>query len=269
MSLNINLKTVLGIVGGIAVLAIAYAAVMYANAYSSSIQPGSFRSFAVSGEGKIVVVPDVAQVSFNVISEGGKDIAALQKQNTDKVNKAIDFVKGKGVDSKDIKTESYNLNPRYQSYNCRPQNPYETAPTVCPPSEIVGYTITQSVSVKIRDFAKIGEILSGVVNAGANSVNGPYFVVDDATKSRDEARAQALKKAQESAKAIARAGGFSLGRLLSIDESGYPSYYDKGYLAARNGVGLEAAPSAPAPSPTIEPGSQDVNVTVVLRYEIR
>ncbi len=269
MSLNINLKTVLSVVGGVAVLAIAYAAVMYANAYSSSIQPGLYRSFVVSGEGKVVVIPDVAQVSFNVISEGGKDIAALQKQNTDKVNKAIDFVKGKGVDSKDIKTESYNLNPRYQSYNCRSQNPYETAPTVCPPSEIVGYTITQSVSVKVRDFAKIGEILSGVVNAGANSVNGPYFVVDDSTKPRDEARAEALKKAQESAKATARAGGFSLGRLLSIDESGYPTYYDKAYLVSRSAAGLETSPSALPPSPTIEPGSQDVSMTVILRYEIR
>ena len=268
-----NIKNVLGTAGILALLMVGYAAVTYSGAYSSSIEPGSYRSFSVSGQGKVVVVPDVAQVSFSVVTEGGKDIGALQIQNTDKVNKAIEFVKSKGVDAKDVKTESYNVNPRYTTYNCTPRPYYGGVDAVaepCPPSEISGYTISQTVSVKVRDFknrgAVIGEILSGVVSNGANQVYGPSFVLDDPTKAQNDARAEAIQKAQESAKEIARAGGFSLGRLLGIDDGYSPVYYDK--MAYGMG-GAETVRSSAAPAPAIEPGSQDVSVSVTLRYEIR
>ena len=231
--MNDSIKNALGIAGILAVLLAGYAAAVYANAFASSIQPGSYRSFGVSGEGKVVVVPDIAQVGFTVITEGGKDVGALQESNTTKVNQAIDFVKAQGVDAKDVKTESYNVSPRYQSYRCDPQPLYypagveisAMAPVPCPPSEIAGYTVTQSVSVKVRDFRKVGDILSGVVKNGANNVYGPNFTIDDPSKARDEARAEAIRKAQESAQETARAGGFSLGRLLSIDDGHNPYYY--------------------------------------------
>ncbi len=260
-----TIKNALGITAVLGVLMLGYAAITYSGAYSSSIEPGSYRSFSASGDGKVVVVPDVAEINFSVLTDGGKDIAALQKQNTDKVNKAIDYVKSKGIDAKDIKTESYSLNPRYQSYSCNPL-PYGTGvPVVCPPSEIVGYSISQSVSVKIRKFEAIGDVLTGVVSAGANNVSGPSFVVDDPTKARNDARAEAIKKAQASAEEIARAGGFRIGRLLGIDDGYSPGpYYDK-FASGRGG----AMESIAAPAPAIEPGSQDVTVSVTLRYEIR
>lgn len=264
--MNERIKNALGVAGVVALLFAGYAAVAYTNAYSSSIEPGSYRSFSVSGEGKVVVVPDIAQMSFSVLTEGGTDLGALQTRNTTKVNSAIEFVKGKGVDAKDIKTESYSVSPRYQTYNCnRPYGTADVAP--CPPAEIVGYSISQTVSVKVRDFTKIGDILSGVVTNGANQVYGPNFTVDDPTKPRNDARAEAIKKAQESAVGIANAGGFSLGRLLGIDESGGPIYYDR---SAYGMGGAEAMKSvAAAPAPAIEAGSQDVTVSVTLRYEIR
>ncbi len=276
--MNDNVKNVLGVAGAIALLAVGWSATRYVDVFSSSIEPGTFRSFSATGEGKVVVVPDVAQVWFSAVTEGGKDLAALQTKNTEKVNKAIEFVKAQGVKTEDIKTESYSIEPRYQSYNCdvRPlplmyPAGAETSvaypePTPCPPAEIVGYTIRQSVSVKIRDFKKIGDILSGVVTAGANSVNGPSFVVDDPTKPRNDARAEAIKKAEQSAREIADAAGFKLGRLLSIDDGGYPVYYDKAMAYGRGGA-MEASVAAPAPA--IEPGSEDVVVNVTLRYEIR
>src|SRR3989344_2212230 len=272
--MNARIKDVFGVAVAVAVLALGWAATRYVDVFSSSIEHGSFRSFSVSGEGKVVIVPDVAQVWFSVVTEGGKDLAALQTKNTEKVNKAIEFVKAQGVKAEDIKTESYSISPPYQSYNCDvrplplmyPADGSETSiaypePTPCPPAEIVGYTINQSVSVKVRDFTKIGDILSGVVSAGANNVNGPSFVVDDPTKARNDAREEAIRKAQESAKEIAGAAGFGLGRLLGIDEGGnYPVYYDKAF--GRGGATMEATA---APAPVIEPSSQDVTVTVTLR----
>src|SRR3990167_7782151 len=104
-----QIKNYLYITVILALLVGAFSAVKYVNAYAKSIQPSSFRSFNVSGDGKVVAVPDVAQFSFSVITEGGKDISNLQKQNSDKVNKAIDFLKKNNIDEKDITTANYSV----------------------------------------------------------------------------------------------------------------------------------------------------------------
>ncbi len=257
----------------VAVLLFGYAAASYVNTYSKSINPSEFRSFTVSGDGKAVAVPDVATFTFSVITEGGKNLGDLQTQNTNKVNKAIAFVKSSGVDAKDIKTQNYDVSPRYESYRCAyPMMGVATpsgsepsiAPQPCPPAAIIGYTITQTMLVKVRDFGKAGAILSGVVGAGANSVSALQFTVDDPSKPQNEARVEAIAKAKAKARAVADAAGFRLGRLLSIDEGGYPVYYG---AYGKGGAALDA--TSAAPTPAIEPGSQDVNITVTLRYEIQ
>lgn len=232
--------------------------------YARSVQ-GNYRSFTVSGEGRTVIVPDIAEFSFGVLTEGGTDIAKLQTENTTKVNQAIAFVKSKGVDAKDIQTQRYSLNPRYQNVYC---NPGLRSETVCPPATIVGYTIQQTVLVKVResDFAKLGELLSGLVGAGANTVSQLHFTIDDPAEAENSARAAAIEQAEAKAKAVAKAAGVGLGELLSIDESGYYPYQKNYRLEASYGMGGDAVM---APAPAIEPGSQEVTVTVNLRYEIK
>lgn len=252
----------------VALLVGAYSVWSYVSSYGQSIQPSSFRSFSVSGDGKVVAVPDVAQFDFSVVTEGGSDLGSLQANNTKSVNAAIDFVKSNGVDAKDIQTQNYSVSPRYQTYNC-----YQPVPTVadtivqpCPPAEIVGYTVSQDVQVKIRDFTKIGDILGGVVKAGANTVSQLQFTLDDPDAAQSQARAEAIAKAKTKAEDIAKAGGFTLGRLLGISEGSIqPVYYNYSAGASSDMAVKSMAPPAPA----IEPGSQDVTVTVTLSYEIR
>jgi uncharacterized protein YggE len=206
----------------------------------------------------MVAVPDVAQFSFGVKTEGGLNIGNLQAENTKKVNEAINFVKSNGVDNKDIKTTNYSLDPRYQYYSCPESG------GACPPPEIVGYTVSQNVLVKIRDFKKIGNILAGVVKNGANEVSSLSFTIDDPTVIQDQARNEAIAKAKTRALSVAKAGGFKLGRLLSIEEGYAQPYYDY-YESSVKGLGGGAAT---VPAPTIEAGSQEVTVTMTLRYEI-
>jgi uncharacterized protein len=250
---------------GIAIVLIAFlfaaGYLCYVSAYSKSVGPSSYRSFSVSGEGKITTIPDIAQFTFSVITEGAKDIAASQKDNTNKTNKAIDFLKAQGVEAKDIKTLSYSLDPRYQTYSCNYKMEVGSQP--CPPSEIVGYTITQTVSVKIRDFTKIGDILSGVITNGANSVSSLSFAIDDQTAVENQAREQAITKARDQAALVAKVGGFRVGKLISIDES-YTPYYAYG----KGGSDVAMSSAIPQAAPTIEAGSQEVTVNVTLRYEI-
>lgn len=256
--MNQRIQNFLGVAAIASLLMIGIAALNYSNNYGQSIQPSSFRSFSVTGEGKAIGIPDIAAFTFGIVTEGDKDIAKLQTDNTTKVNAAINFLKSSGVEAKDIKTEAYDLQPRYQYYNCYGA---DSSGKPCPPATIVGYTITNTVSVKVRKFEKVGEIVAGVTNAGANNVSSLNFTIDDSSALQDQARAEAIAKAKAKAKSIAKAGGFGLGRLLSIEENSnnyYPIY-------SFEAVSKDSAPSV---APTIEPGSKDITVTVTLRYEI-
>jgi len=253
---------------------IAYYTMSYADSTTYSAP-----AFTVTGEGKVTAIPDIAQFSFSVTNEGGMDVSAVQTKNTEMTNKAIEFLKSNGVESKDIKTTGYNVYPRYSSTYCGPVPLYyETGaeggggsysgatnismPDVCPPSEIIGYTVDQTVEVKVRDIEKVGDILSGVVENGANSASQLYFTVDDNAKYENEARAMAMEQAREKAKTIAKAGGFRIGKLLSVDEYFNGPYY---YGEGMGGAGMMDVKT----SPTIEPGSQEITITVNLRYEIK
>lgn len=250
--------------GVLFLLVASYSFIVYVNAYSSAMSPGGYRSFGVTGEGKVTAVPDVAMFSASVITQGGNDIASIQKTNTDKMNAIIAFLKKNGVDEKDIKTTNYSLYPRYQSYQCN-ANPFGGVVS-CPPATIVGYEINQSLEVKVRDFAKAGEALAGVVDAGANSVSQISFTIDDPAKLEAEARAKAVKQAREKAEIIAKAGGFRVGNLLSIDD--YYAPYG-GYDGRMGMGGAEMSVDMVKASPTIAPGSEEITVQISARYEIK
>jgi hypothetical protein len=215
--------------------------------YEYSKSRPELRTFSVSGEGKEIVVPNIAEIRIGVISEG-KDLAALQKENSEKMNKIISFLKEKGIDEKDIQTENYLVTPKYDYSK--------------PPYRIVGYTINQDLKVKVRDLSKIGEILSQAVNYGANNVYGPNFTVDDKEVFLEKAREKAIKNAKEKAEKIAKTTGFRLGKIVGIQESGTSEFYP---------VMLKAAPESASEifQPQIEPGSQEIKVQVNITFEIK
>ncbi|MEP7162364.1 MAG: SIMPL domain-containing protein, partial [Candidatus Moraniibacteriota bacterium] len=153
-------------------LLLALAALVYVYHYGRSIdQSFPSRNFTVDGKGEVNTTPDIATFAVTVTSEGGKDVAAVQKMNTDKMNAVNAFLKDSGIATKDLKTMDYNLVPRYSNTSC--------FGGVCPPVTTIGYTLTQTLSVKVRDTAKIGDLLTGVVEKGANTVSGVQFVLDD------------------------------------------------------------------------------------------
>lgn len=256
--MNTIIKNLLGVAIIASLITAGIASLQYIKLYSHSIEPSSFRSFTVSDEGKVVAIPDIAEFSVSVITQNKADVGVLQKENTGKVNAIIAFLKSKNIDQKDIKTQGYNIQPQYEYRN--------NCATVCPPPKIAGYTITQTISVKVRKFEAIGEALSGVVASGANSVSGLSFTIDDKTELENKARAEAIKKAQKKARNLADAAGFKVGRLLGVSEGGitpYPiaQYGYGGDFAAKSSASFESAP-------VIEPGSEEITATVSLTYEI-
>lgn len=257
--MNNKIKDVLGLSLILLIAVSVISLLSFTYSFKKSIAD-SAPSFAVSGEGKVVAVPDVAQFSFSVITEGDEDLADLQAENTEKVNGIISYLKDNGVEEKDIKTSNYNVNPRYTYFSC-----VDDGRGGCKPPEIAGYTVSQNVSVKVRDLDNTGGLLGGVVENGANSVSQLNFTIDDPDALKAQAREEAFTKAQEKAKSLAKAGDFKLGKLISVVEGGGGGYPVP--FAMDRAIGSSGEESAPAPE--VEPGSQDIVVTVTLQYEIK
>lgn len=209
-------------------------------------------TITIDGEGKITAIPDIAQISLGLQTDKAT-VAAAQKENTDKMNQIISELKKMGVDSKDIQTTNYSIYPRYDWADGR--------------QLLRGYTVTQNVSVKIRDLEKVGTIVDKAGSLGANQVGSLNFTIDEPEKIRQQAREKALLNAKEKAEALAKIAGVRLGKLVSFTESGggqpIPIYGDYAMKSLAVGMGGEAAPA-----PAVEPGSQDVIIDVMVTYEV-
>lgn len=229
------------------------------------------RILPISVEGKVSASPDLATANFTVLTTAKKPEEA-QDNNAQKVNSVIEFLKSKGLGDEDIKTSNFNLYPNYFYSYDYPRVPcpaavYEAGET-CPPKNpvIVSYNLNQTLTVKIRDFDKVGEIISGVVSKGVNQIEGVSFSIEDPDKLKSEAREEAVQKAKDQAKQLAKLGNFRLGRVVNIQESSVyvpQPYLVKGIdIAGRGGVGGGFAPE-------VQPGSQDITVNLTVIFQIR
>jgi uncharacterized protein len=226
----------------------------------------------VSGEGKVYAKPDVAVVSLGVTTDG-LTVAEVTKNNTEKMNAVIDAIKALKIDEKDIQTTNYSLTPYYDrevtiipavsnmSSGVSSSNVYTTTAT----KKILKYTLSQNVQVKIRDFAKVGDVLSNATAKGANLVGDLQFTIDNPEKLKEEARAKAIDQAKANAKNLAKESGISLGKIINVYENSY-GYSANLYSAKAMGAGVMAEA---APVPTIQPGQQEINVTINLTYKVR
>ncbi len=208
-------------------------------------------TIAISGEGKVVAIPDIAKLSLGVTTEK-VSVADAQKENTEKMNKLIKVLKDLDIESKDIQTTNYQIYPQYNWTEGRGQY-------------LTGYKVDQSVAVKVRKTDKVGEVLAKTAEVGANQVGGLTFTVDEPEKVKQEAREKALKNAQEKAAALSKMAGVSLGKLVSFSESSNDympqPYYESSVKALGIGGGGAVAPS-------IEAGSNEIIVYVTVNYEI-
>lgn len=211
------------------------------------------RTIVVDGQGKVTVTPDIAMVNLGTISEG-KTVDEAQQKNTEVMNKLTAKLKTLGIDGKDIQTVNYNIYPKYD-YTDGAQ-------------KLIGYQVSQDLTVKIREVSKANQVIAGAGEVGANNVGGLQFTIDDRDAYKAEARALALNKVGEKAKVLARSLGVDLVRVVTYNEyeggSGADTLYAMGGLAM-NQKGMEGA-GAP---PDIQTGSSEVIMNVNVVFEIR
>lgn len=150
--------------------------------------------------------PDVAQVGTGVTTRArtAKEAVGL---NAAAMQQVVDRLKTLGIATKDIQTSNFNLNAQF-NYPNGGGTPVFT-----------GYEASNQVSVKLREIAKVGDVLDALVGAGANNINGPSFMLDDDTAPQQAARMRAFQRGQAMAQDYARMAGYTGVRLLEVSES--------------------------------------------------
>lgn len=200
----------------------------------------------VSGMGRVRVKPNVANATIG-IEVVATSLAEASAQANSKMSAVIEKIKSMGVADKDIQTTNYSVNPITQ-----PSRQGETP-------RITGYRINNQVSVTVRKLDDLGKILDAAVAAGANSIYGISFSVDDPKPHQEQARAAAVKEAQDKAATLAKAGNVTLGKIVWMNEG-----------VAQPRPLLRAATSlAVAESVPIETGELEIVVSVEVRFTIQ
>lgn len=208
-------------------------------------------SITMEGRGTVAVAPDMAVITTNVVSTAETAADALSK-NSASISKVIDAIKGAGIEAKDIQTRGFGIYPRYE----RVTNGSDRQPN------IVGYEVRNGVEVNVRDLAKLGGLLTLVVESGANSVDGIRIEVSDPAQKLDEARKKAVEAARHKAEVFASAAGAELGDIISITETGtqmpQPLMMRAGSMMAAS---AEAVP--------IETGEETIGANVTIRWMLK
>jgi len=219
-----------------------------------------YNSISVDGTGEVVALPDVASFNFSV-NETSESVDSAQKLATEKNNKALDYLKSQGIEEKDIKTTSYNINPKYE-WQQVPSTPgiYNPGKNV-----LIGYEVTQNTDVKVRDTKKAGEILAGIGGIGISNVSGLQFKVDDDEALKAEARAKAINDSKKKASEIAKSLGVKIVRTISFYENTDQPYY--GDAMGMGGGMMEAKVASVAPQ--LPTGENKIVSKVSVTYEIK
>jgi uncharacterized protein YggE len=262
ISATSSIRTMAAAALGLLALFLLVATVSELRSYSyigEGIQPSN--TITVTGEGKVVAVPDTATFTYTV-DETAPDVASAQAAATKASNAVIAYLTGAGVASTDIQTTDYNVNPQYE-YGAQvcTNNGY------CPPGKqtISGYEVTQTESVKVEDISQAGTLLAGVGTRGISDVSSLTFTVADEDTLDDQARSKAITDAQTKAKALASELGVSLVRVTSFNENSGTVTPQPMYAMATNASAGDSVPVAP----TIATGQNTITSDVSVTYEIR
>jgi len=202
---------------------------------------------AVVGEGKIEVVPDIAQVQAGITVNDVATVDEAQKSINKTNNTIIEAMKRLGIKKDSIKTSNYSISPNY-NYERKTNN-------------ITGYNGSVTITIKIIDTQLVPRVIEEATKAGANEIRGVNFSIEKPEDYREKARDVAIKNAKEQAEKLAKKLGIRLGKVVNIVESS-PDNYTPLYKSLPTAVGMGGAAEA-----SIEPGSQTITSTVTLYFE--
>jgi uncharacterized protein len=192
----------------------------------------------VTAVGSVKAVPDQAQLSFGVTTEGATAKEA-SRANAARMTELIDALKAAGVRNADIRTQNVSVSRRH-------------SPTG---EQLPGYTAENSVSVKVAS-KRAGAIVDLAVASGATTASGPSFDVSDREALYRDALRAAVREARKKAEAIADAGGISVGDVRHVVEGG------------GEGSTMYLATADRAQATPVEPGQEEIQATLTVTFAV-
>jgi uncharacterized protein YggE len=205
-------------------------------------------TISVTGTGRVVVTPDIADIRLGV-TVTSPTVKAARESAAASMTAVIAALKKLGIADKDLQTTGLSLQPNY------------TYPNGGGSPRLNGYTLSNSLSVTIRDLNKIGDAVDNALAAGATTLDGIAFRVDDPAKAEQQARSEALSQAKAKADTLASGAGVRITGVASISETVAPVPYPMYFGAA---AGMVAKDSATP----VQVGTNEVVVTVAVSYLI-
>ena len=213
--------------------------------------------FWVNGKGEITVTPNLATVSLGVETME-TNVADAQAEASDGMKKIMKSLADSGINQKDIQTGAFYITQRIN------WNSYQ--------SSIIGYTVTNMLTVKIRDMNKVGDIIDSAIAAGGDIIrmDNLTFSVEDPSEIYQQAREKATANARDKAEQYARLLGVKLGAPTYVSEStqqSNPYYYG-------NNVGNYYSGNMTTPTVTdssdssISPGQNKITLNITVAYEL-
>lgn len=208
-------------------------------------------SMTISASASVNARPDLAIITAGVVSDDKTAAGALSKNNAAMRN-VLKTYHEVGIAKKDIMTSNFSIDPQY----VHPKRQANEAP---PAPQLVGYLVSNQVTVKIRDHKALGKVLDKVVSSGANTIHGLSFMLSNPDPVVNEARKKAVANAKHKAELYASSLGVSLGRILSVHES----HSAPSPRMARMSLAADAGGSVP-----IAAGEQAYDANVTITWEL-
>lgn len=205
----------------------------------------------VSGTGEVAVTPDIAVLRLGIVSQEAT-VAVAQSKASDAMTKVMKALTDSGIALKDIQTGSFNISQRTR---------YDQATQM---DIVVGYQVSNMVTVKIRETGKVGTIIDSVVQAGGDliRVSGISFSVEDPTNYYQQAREKAMTDAKNKAEQLAKLAGVTLGKPTYVAEGAQSS---ASYSSSMGGMAIPA-PTIVMSVPPISTGETKITLSVQVAF---
>lgn len=230
----------------------------------NSVTTSKSDAFSVTGEGRVEAAADSATVRLGVVARAATAEAAREALNSN-INRVIEQIEALGVPKSNIKTENFNIYPEYGDTRPLPANT-----PVSDQNRITGYNANTNISVmidseklanQVQPASLANKIVDAGTAAGANQVGGVDFQVKNKDEALNKAREMAVADAKKKAEDASRIAGFKLGNIINYSEGqggGYPPV-----------MAMKAEDARGGSATNIQPGTNEITVTVTLSYEIR
>lgn len=207
----------------------------------------------VSGEGSVNLAPDMAVLMLSVTRQAETARLALDA-NSAAMKEVQTAMKTAGIEARDLQTSGFSIQPNYFYPPQKPSGQRE-------PPQIVGYTVRNSLTVRVRDIASVGSILDKSVSLGVNEGGNITFSNEDPSEAITQARVKAMKQAIDKASTLADAAGVRTGKLLEISEQ---SHSPRPMQMARTSMAMDSFQE----SVPVAAGENTYKVTVNVSFAI-